>query len=425
MNRRRLVFFAFVSGATALACQIVAGIERVEKFDPPDAADVSPRPDTTPVPDPCTHFRPPAEPLVDDAPNEKIADIIIALRRLELVQKDGVPLAGFDLDNVCTCDTRPFTAREGGASCLSSKPVACDADGGVDNAVGTALRSFASFVDIDQAVRINKRIEAGTKTLLIALTSYNGRANDKEVGVGLFTSEGIRTPSPCPDSKPSEAGAFFTPGWCGEDTWTVSSNTVNASPDNIRFVPKALGSGYVTNYEFVVSLGGSAEIPFGGYKLTVSSGLARGRLVPLDAAGNPIDTSTNPDPSTISRWRMLDGILGGRIPVTELVAAMGTANIPGGDAASGDIPAVCSSVAIFPTIKQQICDAIDINTSARLDFSKDVVCDALSMAVTLTGEQARAKDLVPSEDASANDCLPTEDGGGPKNGPPGVTYRCD
>lgn len=425
MKRHRIAFFALVLGATAWACQIVAGIERVEKFDVPDAADTAPPPDGTAIPDPCVHSVAAKEPLVDDAPNEKIPDFFIALRNLELVQKDGVPLAGFDLDGVCTCDPRPGTARDGAVSCVSGKPAACDADGGIDNAVGQALRSFGSFVDIDEAVRINKRIQNGTKTLMILVSSYNGRANDKEVGVGLFTSEGIRVASSCPDSKPSEDFGFFTPGWCGEDTWTVTSNTVNGSPDMIRFVPKARGTGYVSNYEFVVSLAENAEIPFGGYKLSVSSALARGRLVPLDQAGQPIDTSTKPDPATISRWRIRDGVLAGRIPVSELVAAMGTANIPGADAGGGNIPAVCSSPTIFPLIKQQICDAIDINASARLDFTTGVVCDALSMAVKLTGDQAKASGMIDAEDGGGNDCFPTPDGGGPVNGPAGVTYRCE
>jgi hypothetical protein len=231
-------------------------------------------------------------------------------------------------------------------------------------------------------------------------------------------SEGMRTRSPCADAGPG-SGATFPPAWCGEDVWTVTDSTVNAT--GTKFLPKALGAGYVNDYQLVVQLKGTAAIPFASYPLSIGAPISSGRLVPLDDAFAPLDTSKKLDPAGIKHWRVEGLLLGGRVPISGLLAAMGTVNTPGADAGGSSTP-LCKSNQ-FPLVKAQACDLIDISSAAALDFSPGVVCDAVSVAVVLRADEAKVGAIVPAADAG-NDCFPTEDGGGPLNGPPGITYRC-
>jgi hypothetical protein len=188
-------------------------------------------------------------------------------------------------------------------------------------------------------------------------------------------------------------------------------------------VPKSVGVGYVSNYRFVVRLNGVATIPFAGYHLEISAPITSGLLVPLDDQQQPIDTRTNPDPSTIKRWRLVDTVLGGRIPAPALLAALGTAVTPGVDAgAGGKAPPLCKS-SLFAAVKANLCAQVDMGSTALLDFTPGVPCDALSMAVAITADQVQVGEIRDPAEAG-NDCYPNADGGGPVNGPPGLTYSC-
>jgi hypothetical protein len=85
-------------------------------------------------------------------------------------------------------------------------------------------------------------------------------------------------------------------------------------------------------------------------------------------------------------WK-LDAVLGGRIPVNELLAAVG--NFP--DPTPGKTNRLCASP-LYPPIKDALCGAVDINRSSPFDF-KEGICDAVSSAVSLTAEQVDVGDL--------------------------------
>jgi len=417
VRRRRLAVLAFSLGTTALACQLVAGIERVDKLDPPPP-EAGPDLYVPPVVDPCNHVRPPARPTSDDAPGESLSPIYLALREVTLSPTTDAGAIGFDLDNSCTCDTRPGTSFDGGESCVSSRAAQCDSDGGIDNQAGLAIASYATFIDIDKAATVNTRIAEGRQTSIVVLTRYNGRANDSEVGFGLFTSEGMREGINCPGST-TDVNGFTTPGWCGEDKWTASESTVTGKDGN--FVPRSAGTGYVTNYQFVVELNSPGSLPFGAYHLTLGSPVSSGRLVPLDANLKPVDTSKGPGLELIKHWRIEDAVIGGRIPASELLAAAGTLFTPG-DSGAGPKPPLCASP-LFDVLKTQICDQIDISASKAFDFIPNAKCDSLSMAIGLTAGSVRVGKVVPPE-VTTNVCYPSADGGGPVAGPAGVDYQC-
>jgi hypothetical protein len=422
--RRRLALLAVVLGGTALACQLVAGIERIEKVTPPAVEagpdDAGAGDGDAAVVDPCSHVILPSPPLRDDAPAESLDPIYMVLRELTLSPSTPAGILGFDLDRSCTCDQRPGTAFDGGPSCVSSRAAVCDSDGGVDNQAGLALAAYAQFFDLDKAASLNTRVAEGKQATFLVLTRYNGRANDSEVGVGIFTSEGMRDGPSCPGST-TDADGFTSPGWCGEDEWTVSEETVTGIAGN--FVPRSAGAGYVTNHQFVVELNGPVTVPFAGYQLTMGSPVASGRLVPLDANLMPVDVSSGAAIGLVKYWRAEQATLGGRVPSSELLAAAGTLYDPsGGGDAGGPKRAICQG-ALFATLKSQICDQVDISASKSFDFIPNARCDALSVALGVTGLSARAGRIVPSA-LAANDCSPTADGGGPIAGPIGVDYQC-
>ncbi|MBC7052053.1 hypothetical protein G6O46_23890, partial [Salmonella enterica subsp. enterica serovar Enteritidis] len=107
------------------------------------------------------------------------------------------------------------------------------------------------------------------------------------------------------------------------------------------------------------------------------------------------------DPAGIKHWRIEDSLLGGRVPIAGLLAAMGTVTTPGKDAGGPSLP-LCKSNQ-FPLVKAQACDLIDISSAAALDFSPGVVCDAVSVAVVMRADEAKVGAIVPAPDAG-NDC---------------------
>ena len=147
-------------------------------------------------------------------------DIYLALREVELLPAAGSSL-GFDLNQSCTCDERPGTKFDGGASCVSSRARVCDADGGVDNQAAASLAVYSSFLNLDKAANINGRIADGQQTSILLLKSYNGTRERQRRAVRHLHLETDMTDGPsCPGST-TDANGISTTGWCGEDKWTA------------------------------------------------------------------------------------------------------------------------------------------------------------------------------------------------------------
>ncbi len=391
--RGRLTIAAFAL-LGLLACQLIVGIERVDKSAPPAAAEDA-AVQLEAGADPCSHARPPPPPTRDDAPNDTLDRIYLGLRTVTLVPPNT---AGFDLDHSCTCDVRPNTAFDGGASCATMSKPKCDSDGGVDNELGGLFRSYAGFVDIDKAADIDGIIASGRQNSILVISKYNGRANDNDVAFGIFSSEGMREGPACPSS--TTVDGFSTPGWCGEDVWTASSLTVQRSGDS--FVPKVVGTGYVTNYRFVVEFGAPLLLPFGGNALEVSSAVATGRLVPLDEKLEIVETATAASFDRIRYWRAEEGTIGGRIASADLLFAVGLVN-NAGDGGGTNKPLLCT-LPQFAALKSAICDHVDVSHSTSLDFTADARCDALSIAIGTTAASVKIGKIAEPAPPPPNTC---------------------
>jgi hypothetical protein len=346
----------------AVACQVVAGIEHVEKEQrtlgdgsTPDSSEGK----NDAAVDPCVHTMPPPQPASDDDRDTELPPFYLALRTVDVVARDGSSYRGFDLDGVCTCDKRPNTASNGFSSCKPSLKD-CDLDGGIDNRAASLFEQFAptGFSPSDSA---NKGVANGRKGLLLYVKGYNGKPNDRQINVGVMISYGIVDGSGCGTST---GGDHSPPGWCGTDLWTYPVEFVKPTTKE----PLYQGNGYVSNGTLVFR----SELPitmfFGDATLTFGSPITAGTL-----KKNPAGLWT------------LDAILAGRIPVTELLVASGTFDDPNNDDAG-----ICTSP-FFATVKKTLCDAVDINRTSALDFQPGN-CDAISSALAFTAEQASIGD---------------------------------
>ncbi len=367
MKRRFVVVLAAMSAIVA-ACQVLAGIGYVDK----DTLATNPQPEggTSPdgapvIPDPCNHVRPEPEPETDDG-REEIAPFYLALRAAYVGPRDG-GVAGFDLDGVCTCDKRPNTHADGGSTCTPKKPNAdCDPAGGVDNQ-GSALfqQLEVAKVNIDEESDVNTSIADGKGGLLIYISGYNGKDNDKEVFAGAMRSYGIVDGSGCGTDVGNTPGKY-RPGWCGSDLWTYSNDLVKSGTK----VPTTQAKGYVRN-KMLVFENDIATLFFGGSTVDFVSPITAGKLEKIDG-----------------KWTF-KGTMSGRIGTTSLLRAVGSFGDPFDKSPlpDGGRRPFCNWPG-FDAIRASVCDAVDISSSKSYDLTGGP-CDAISSAVAFEAEEAQ------------------------------------
>lgn len=400
------------------ACQLVAGIERVGKDGvaaaPSTSTDAGSEGDvpTTPAPpDPCQHAWLPGPPALDDAPTRELPIIVMAVDTSAL-KPTATSLEGIDLDGVCTCDSRPETAHGGASSCVGKDTTICDGKGGIDSHFATTLAAFTSAFDREDFTRVNETIALGRVSLLLFLRKYNGLANDRDVEVGIVASNGLRD-SHCPNSVEGSFG-YFSPGWCGDDAWTVPPSAV------VEGFPVAYGAGHVNDYQLVVDIDSVIAIPFGNVNVPAGSPTIFGRIVPLGDDLKPRDPTRPPaTPNEERFYRVESGLIAARVAATDMLAGLGSSILP--DSVGGG--RLCQNAQLYGLVHQRICDSLDIAKSKKFDFYDGYACDALSTSVYFTAAPSRvgATDVTPQEE---NGCAPVN-GGPADSGSSVTTYSCN
>jgi hypothetical protein len=364
MVRRRLALLAAACGGALFACQVLAGIERTDKTAVPTPdVDAAIRPQDAGPPDPCVHTVPPGPPARDDDAGGKLEPIYFAIREMYLGARPdgGAGPPGFDLDNSCTCDTRAFTAHDGGPSCVHKNEVLCDPDGGLDNQVYAALQPYASsVVDVDKAAGLNDQITDGALGLLFYLTDYNGERNDLQVRVGGIISSGVRDGAGCGgDASPwASDPPHYPPQWCGRDRWSVLRSSVLEGTE----IPAQLGDGYVTDGQVVYTVD-RAQVFFGTVPLQLASVKVSARLSRVGG-----------------KWRLDDGVIAGRAETSELLAAAGLL-------VYDNLGYFCQQSVLFATVKSLLCGGADVTNAPAFDFT-DRPCTSISLALSFRAEQA-------------------------------------
>lgn len=397
--RRAFAVLVALSGGL-LACQIIAGIERVDKeASPIPDVVVEVAPDTF-RPDPCDHAGVAPRPAVDDDPDKK-GTYILAFRRLGLTGKnDAGTVVGRDIDGVCTCDKREGTLEAGASPCTPRVAIdnVCDEDAGIDNASARLFTTLGALPggEVDEVANVNDNIANGVQGAILYISDYNGRANDREVLVGIMLSYGIIDPGTddCAGTPNTlETPTRYSPTWCGRDKWSYSTKFVQPSTK----LPVVLGAGYVNDYQVVFSTLAPIKVFIGESELGVGSPTVTTKLVPradgkFDATG---------------------GLLTGRLPVLDLLAAFGAFRDPASTNSDAGAAYVCRSP-VFEVARTVLCNAVDIMASPPFDFQGST-CNALSTAVTFEAEAAELGSEL-TVDLLDHDCAP---------GKPGTpTYGC-
>ena len=362
------------------------------------------------VSDPCQHVRAPTPPAIDDAPGDALPPFYLAVRQITLTnQKDKI--AGYDLDGVCTCESRPDTAHGGVPSCISSKP-SCDLDGGIDNAVSVLAAQLSPFFSLDALPQ--RLIDKGRRTLLIEIGKYNGRRNDKEIAFAVALADGIYAQG-CPTSTVNPVRGFWTPGWCGDDVWSFLPEAVVPATNQ----PLVQGLGFVHDGILSLQLQGSLLLPFDESSvLPLGGAVITGALTPLGEDLLPRDPARAPTDREKRLFSLDNALVGGRIKATQLLAALGTIDTSTGDAG----PAYLCEQAGFAVAKQGVCDAVDLSSTQALDFDPQAKCDSLSVGIGFSAFPALAGD-VRGATTAVNPCSAGADGE-PADAGPDPPYRC-
>lgn len=379
-----------LAAVIAFACGTPYGEARLEG----NTNDAAPQEDEPPV-ESCPLHHPVEAPAVDDDPVNDVPPFVLAIDHFSIANTTND--FGYDIDNVCTCDTRDRSIHDAGPSCLPKKAVRCDGDGGVDNSFNDFIQTFPTEHGFDDYAGLQDRIATGRQTFLIHIRRYNGLANDRDVEVGLLPSDGIRTGN-CPGSVESDDGNY-PPQWCGDDAWTTFPDST--FDDGL---PVAFANGYVHDYQFAVTLTATIQLPFGPTSLEIGSSIITGKLVPLGEDMTPRPLGQKPTTDREKRYfRIEDGKLVGRMSVDSLLGALGAADI-------GNSQRLCQSP-LYLDIRKRLCESVDVARTPGLDFEPGYLCDSMSTAIGYTARPA-LQGVSFFDPGKANDCLPVD--GGPK-----------
>lgn len=354
---------AVILGSAAFACQIVAGIERVQKAEPRPGSDGA-----APL-DPCKHAVAPELPPVDDDREKVEPPFYLAFRSMRIV--DGA--TGLDLDGVCTCFSGGDTAFDAGSTCKPRvQGTDCDGDGGIDNKFGELYVSMGPLLGASPDGTLGDNpIRRGFGTVLLAVIGWNGLPNDRDVDVGLLVSNGIYDPGGC--NSPDAGSSQFPPQWCGRDRWSRPRGST--SPQAGAILPtvtaKAWVSGGVLSYRQQISV----ALTFDRIPLTISAPVIAGRLERNERG-----------------LRQIRGVMSGRLNANDALRSIGQVNqgINEESGAPENGEPLCKQ-ASFAALRSLVCDAVDISSTESFDRTPGD-CDAMSLAIEFVAEEAALGD---------------------------------
>jgi hypothetical protein len=336
------------------------------------SSDVTQPPDAG---DGCNHATWPGRPdASDDAPDD--VELYQAIRTLDFGAGDGgaapTKVVGYDLDGVCTCpglDTcKPF--GEAGTQ--------CDLEGGVDNSGGALIKEFSGSTNFFDQGYINSQIAAGVFGAIFRVQKYNGQANDTNVQISIFVSNGT-------EGAGTDAGPSI-PTFQGNDVWTIDPGSLlggtitDAGPvPNVAYDLNA----YVNDYTLVANI---SDMP-----LAIGAATGEG-LVTIDLTDAVVVAKLAPlGNGTFSAT----GTVTGRWESRKLLTALQVLHDPFDFDAS-----LCGSDTIYQLLKDRICNDQDI-ASNLLDDNKGAPCSALSIAFAFESVPAKYGSVFAKPDAGS------------------------
>ena len=321
------------------------------------------------IPDPCEHSRLPSRPAA--AATGSSERLVFALSHLGLVAGNADRL-GFDLDGVCTCDTRAGTVANGASSCAPRRPeqISCDGPGGRDNG---AAALFARLVpdrpDASVDVGFDLSASEGVETVLMELDEYQGGPDDPEVLVAIYDSPGLDPPSACDSGVVGDGGVNGNgkpkPDWGGCDSWRVNETTLLAGRPRTFTRDAWVRNGQIAAKFNVFSM------RLGRSELLLYDAVLTAKL--LRVAG--------------SLPRLTEGVIAGRVVAADLLRTFGEQEVGG--------KALCSDPITFGAFRGAACNSLDLGSTP----DAMAPCDSISFSADFEAKLARRGTTAPPPDA--------------------------
>jgi hypothetical protein len=321
--------------------------------------------------DPCPHARPPPRPEAAAATDGGTFQVVAAFESIDigLTADAGAPRPpyGYDLDGVCTCPGPP--------SCTPTNDADCDDEVGRDNIAIDLFRGLGVAASTGTS-QINEGLTTGQYGLLLVIDDYNGEANDPNVTVSYYVSNGDRAAD----------GGIQRPAFTGLDRWTIDPNSLAGTPTDIPSCAnnrqcQALFSddqAYVANNEVVANFSGN-QIPvafgdrsfLGGATILLSSAVIVGTLQKTALATPGFG------------YVLTAGTIAGRWSSKDLLSTLATIPDPAVDGGF-----LCSNILNYNIIKAAACGAVDISQNPHND-NTPAPCDAVSVGMRFTAGPAQ------------------------------------
>lgn len=314
-------------------------------------------------PDPCSSVGVPPRPAGAAGPDT--TSIVFALTAIDfgLALDAGVTGPyGFNLDKTCTCP--------GPGTCvLPDAAKVCDVGSrGVDNNGNRVFRLAAQFKFVQQD-ELNLAISTGMSGVLIRVDNYNGKSDDSQARLAVFSSLGLE-------------GLFDggVPQLNGQDRWTVEDQSViggvisdaGAKP---RFSDE---TAWVSNNQVV----GSLDFP-----ITIGSSL--NAPVTIDLTGGVIVGTLGMK----NGLRTLSGTFSGRWEAKKMLLSFQNYTDP-----LDTTKHVCGTDPTYQDLKLVTCSTVDIARVQNLD-NQGSDCDALSVGIHFEAVEAQLGNVSARPDA--------------------------
>ncbi len=288
---------------------------------------------------------------------------------------------GFDLDGTCTnsatCANSPFdvvSCQPPLASTGAPAAIAFDGETCRDNTFARLQPVAAAVPDIGirfglSEEAINCQLWSGNFNNITKVSGYNGEANDDQVRVDYYRSAGVTAPSgwDCLDGN----GVLLTdfretfPRWLTSSAWFVGDADLTGPivepgqlPDSIFADPNA----YVRDGYLVVRFPDGTPFhlpgdnaPYPGFKIIL----------------NQVVWVAKPERAQDGTWRMLDGLVSGRMMPEDLKQSFRDIGFCGGPLWDGTV------------------NFIDENSDVLVDGANDPsrTCDSMSVGLAFTTAQ--------------------------------------
>lgn len=266
---------------------------------------------------------------------------------------------GYDLDGVCACCTG--CTGELCVAPMGTTLESCDAVSGLpndgrDNNIAKYLAGLAGTpLEELRSSAASQLADRGDWGVVLRVTQYNGDPDDGQVSVSVYNSRG--TP--------------LDPLWDGSDPWELRSDSLGGlgGVDDALF---RADDAYVTGGVLVAR-----------FTQPVSLALPKNFVLPLEGA--VLQALIGKDAQ--DNFALQDGVLGGRVRITDALSALGGMRDSG-------FPVVCRDTPDYALLyKDPLCAHRDETT-----VSLPAPCDAISFGMSFAAERISDTPTVVSVD---------------------------